>query len=661
MGRRATYYDLYNVGTIDPTYKNIWGFSNAGQRNQFLNSKLVKTISNVQYWRPDSPIKVEMSLSDSYKVDYVRVINDYNTSKEKVYYCFVTAREYVSPDVTRLALTMDIPQTYYFNTNLPFSPPFWSTQGFINKTTTIATPSMSTPSDYPVKARQVLWSSYDVNDFDIVIFCTLDLKTIATGYSTISCMRNGVVMTSAPYLLHNNGDGLSLGNQYQAIMNKLNTDGRIEAVSNVCVIPKWAIPSGTVTGTHRLWELPLQPKNVTVPRFTNIQGYTPNNPVLLESDYTVVCVTNNQGDTQSYRYEEFNGLPNFSMKVEYASGNIQIICEPTNLKGAQPAFNGWLHAMKIPSTPLCTFDNDTYKIWLAQTANTRTAAINAANNSLNLAKAQREANIWYQLSQTSVAGEIVNTVNSVNETTVSKMAQDFNDKMRPNPNDTSFGGMVLNALKGAYNNPTFSTYGTTEFYEQMHPEQFPGATTAKERTINSIANSSITTFGSGLIGTIGSALAAKWQLETNADVQRQQDSLNQLMASYKDKAVIPPTVSGSNSGGDRTTLCQVGFWIWVSAPATHEAQILDKMMNASGITVNQYNNIVKAHKVYDYFQVTAPNLTNDTSVRPFYARNLLISMMNAGIYVWHAQEIVGGTPQIPGIFGSPYNSTNPKV
>lgn len=635
MARRATYYDLYSVGVIDPTYKNIWGFDNAAQRDAFLMGKHKKTISNVQYWREDAPIKVEIDMADAFKIDYVKVTNDYGTAKQRVYYCFVTGRNYISPNVTQLILTVDIPQTYYFNTNLPFSPPFWSTQGFITKTTTIETPSMSSPSDYPVTARQCLWSSYDVNNFDIVIFCTLDLKTIATGYSTISCMRNGVIMTSAPYLLHNNGDGLSLGNQYQAIMNKLNTDGRIEAVSNVCVIPKWAIPSGTVTGTHRLWEIPLQPKNVTVPKPTNIQGYTPRNKVLLESDYTVVCVTNNQGDTQSYRFEEFNGLPSFSMKVEYASGNIQIICEPTNLKSNQPAFDGWLHAMKIPSTPLCTFDNDTYKIWLAQTANTRTAAINGIRNEQVRTQQLRDSSWQYQLQQSDGFEQLM------------KGAQDIGMML----------GDGLNKLLGGQEIDRTGGNGMGFGYSENGTDAYTMAERAKMKGDSKVGVA---------MGQLTNAFLQKTfdlqkVMEMDHSIARQQDSLNQLMASYHDKAIIPPTVAGSNSGGDRTTLCQVGFWVWVSAPATHEAQILDKMFDAGGVTVNQYNNIVKAHKVYDYFQVIAPNLTNDTTVRPFYARNLLVSIMNAGVYVWHAQTITGGQTVIPGIFGSPYNSNNPKV
>ena len=117
---RNTTYDFYSIGSVDPTYKNIWGFTTNAEREAFLANYHQKTISNVAYWKPGNPIRAnfstetQFSFEASFTFDYVKITNRSNDSNQVMtYYAFITEHTYLNANLTQLTLDIDWVQTFY--------------------------------------------------------------------------------------------------------------------------------------------------------------------------------------------------------------------------------------------------------------------------------------------------------------------------------------------------------------------------------------------------------------------------------------------------------------------------------------------------------------------------------------------------------------------
>ena len=140
------------------------------------------------------------------------------------------------------------------------------------------------------------------------------------------------------------------------------------------------------------------------------------------------------------------------------------------------------------------------------------------------------------------------------------------------------------------------------------------------------------------------------------NVASAQANLNSLLASYADKARVPATAVGSNAYGDVCVLNQYGFMIPVYTPTAYYAEWIDKQLSAGGHTINKFSTIEKHHAVFDYYSVPSPYIPAERDGRPQYARNMLISLLSQGVYLWY---VYNGdiSPKI----GVPYGVDNPEI
>ena len=101
--------------------------------------------------------------------------------------------------------------------------------------------------------------------------------------------------------------------------------------------------------------------------------YTPRNKKLLSYPYNALYVSNNQGNTAEYKYEDFLSDTRLSFQVwGNISMNPGMLCAPYNYKH----INGVNYDEKITleGFPMCAWTYDAYRAWLAQNAGTITAA-----------------------------------------------------------------------------------------------------------------------------------------------------------------------------------------------------------------------------------------------------------------------------------------------
>ena len=139
-------------------------------------------------------------------------------------------------------------------------------------------------------------------------------------------------------------------------------------------------------------------------------------------------------------------------------------------------------------------------------------------------------------------------------------------------------------------------------------------------------------------------------------VANAQQSLNALMASYRDKARIPATARGSNAYGDMAHYKQYGFMIGVYGPSPECYTLLNDMLRASGHTINRYGLIAKTHWCFDYYQVNSARIPVNTSVRPEFVRKMMLDLLQKGVYLWYIDD-----GDISPYFGTPFGIENDEV
>lgn len=640
MARHDTQYTLYSTGRCDPSFSNIWGFTSEVERETWLLTKSPFPVLNCTFWRPGSSVKVKISYDDSLKYDYIRITNNVTTNKT-VWFAFITSRQYISPNLTLFNLQIDYIQTYYFSQTLDGGKsPFWNVNAFIMKSTGNFVFERGTPSDYPVPVLTPVSIQFESNNFFFVVYSTVDLTQLTNDNVVYTqAVIDGVYMASVPYIFKTSSSSVMTG-----IFTVLNEKGLTDAVTGMYVIPSSYV-ADTGADIAICTNDQLTRRTHTISKPTNCDGYTPVNDILLYSDYTYFTINNNQGEIQSYHFEDFNGDPVFESWVTVNSGSPVINIKPNNYKDSVND-NYRQRGQKITQIPACSYINDTYKIWLAQTQNSRAAAVDAALDEIDLRKSIRESSIAYQLYKSGVAGNILTGAGSLTNSIVNSI-----DGLIGNPLNTDKMSASVLPSNGSFGGGSSSGTGAGRSFGFANPNDM-----SSEIGKNLGSNNT----GTMLAGLTQLYIYKELNLEEsvikNADVLRAQNSLNQLLAGYADKSAVPATARGSNAYGDMTAFNQVGFTITVYTPTNYYAQWLDKMFTASGITYNKYGFIKKYHDTFDYYQCNSAQILGDPENRPQFVRNLMVSILQSGVYIWYIKD-----QDISPYIGLPYNITNLEV
>lgn len=633
MGR-TTIYTLYKTGRIDPTLKNIWAFKSPQERYTWFNSKASLEFTANKYWRVGNPIKIPVSYETSFEYDYIRIINDAGTAQQKEWYAFVSARAYISPSVTLLTLDTDYIQTFYFDNQAPF----WDVPGFIVKSTGHFTPLPGSASDYPVPQSRTDAFVYESGDYAFIIYSTINPSSVTSGSPQYQGMiSDGVYSAAAAYVI----GGSSAGNALNTLVNNFNVNGYTDAISAIYAVPARFINSSLLDNSvHAIAGAnnPLVTRTVTAARLQeNYQYYY----ILSDYDYTYIVVNNGQGETQVFHFYEFNGDPVFSLRLSLTGGCPTLYLTPTNLiyNSADAAQQ---RGMKITQAISCVYLNDSYKIWLAQTQNSRAAALEGANLAIAQAQEARSKSWAYQFG-----GIVQNMENAVKPELTSVLNGIGNKFIKSNDYSYSYSGLpagVTGVAGGGITAPVGSGIDLREAW--------------KSANISVTKNPGVDLSGVVDLGFayINNQLGIEKAYTYDHAVANAQQSLNELVAGWRDKARIPGTARGSNAYGDMAFLRQYGFMISIYAPCAEVYEMLDKMIGASGYTVNRYDLISDYHEVFDYYQVNGAKIAVNTSNRPEFVRKMMLDILQQGVYFWYVND-----GDISPFIGSPFGLSNPEL
>lgn len=621
---RDTEYTLYHIGALDPQNKHIWGFETKAQRENFLNAHILQSIQGCKYWKQGETIKVNCtngsgySFENSYIADYVKIVNRPRTSKEKVYYCFIVDRKYKNINCTELMLQIDWIQTYYFNAD---ETPFWAVSGYGVATTDYnVLPLRGMGSEFPSLAKQNIWEWKQNNtNIAFVVYSTIDLQAnfqdnsyeflrynnnfyedpIPQGY-----IIDNVFMSAIPYIINCGSTEINSYALYR-LNDDLNASGQLGSVTGIYCMPAELSPV-VCSGLEAIKPLPRnytkQSLTINIPSASTLfssAGISVNNPILKGYDYTNIIVSNQTGEETEYKFEDFNGNPQFKIECSFASGYPCLIAYPVNYKYGQNAQEE-LFAMKQTQAPNCTMNSDQYAIWQAQNRNSIDAAIASSKLSVQNAKEAQ-----------SKSGGIATMLDSMFE-----KAGDALSSMLPN-------------------------LGLSE-------EMQDALTTGSYSGLNALLST-------GFLSSFG--LEASYTYKQNVKVAEQ--ALKSVEAGFADKRYLPNTSTGSNAYGDLMLLKQYGFNISVVAPSNADLIDLDRINDSSGHICKGLVTCRRSRKWFDFWRMIEPKITNNVYNRPQFVNALLTSLFNDGLYLWWFDEDTQSMNESD--FAHPYAVENPSI
>ena len=111
-----TNFELLQNVEFDNSYEHVLDFDNATSQEEYFDDKVVEVFDDFSVVRPNEEIKISANFN-SIVSNYCRFVNTIN-GVSKTFYAFITKKEYVNPDVTRLFLEVDVFQTYMFEYEL---------------------------------------------------------------------------------------------------------------------------------------------------------------------------------------------------------------------------------------------------------------------------------------------------------------------------------------------------------------------------------------------------------------------------------------------------------------------------------------------------------------------------------------------------------------
>ena len=626
---RDTIYTLYSTGRADPTYTNIWGFTNSTERDAFFNSKAHIRFSQQKYWRVGATIKIPIRYEQALQYDYIIIDNDTTDAQNaRRWYGFIDAKAYVSPEVTLITISVDWVQTFYFLSGVPF----WQYTGFITRSTNHSLPPDGTPSDFPVPQTRCVSFTHETGGYALVMYASVSpANAIAGELEYTSATVDGVPMSSPPYILK----GSNMSNLIQTLVNTVdgyNSNGMTDTITGIYLIPDTYLPSNIGTNVWvNGWSVTLPTRNVTITPPTSALEY---GELITKYGYTNLIINNGQGETDSYSFNDFNGSPVFQLSASLSAGSPTLFCRPNNLKYNQNDANERI--IKITQAPAIGWLNDSYKIWLAQTQNSRAASIAGAELAISQAEEARDKSWAYQTGSTikdaeerlrqylpgrlaDISGNLSSLFGEDRATRGSSVGRRFGDVSLPYNDDIQL---------------TTPTYGSRYGNDQQ-----------LWRGLYDIG-----------VGYINNQLGIETTYIYDHRVASAQQSLNQLLAGYTDKARIPATARGSNAYGDMAKYQQYGFMFAVFAPSADSLTLINNMIAAGGHTVNRYQAIVKAHAVFDFIQANAVKIPADPANRPQFVRKMMLGLLQTGIYLWYYNN-----NDISPFIGSPYGLSNEYI
>ena len=375
---------------LDREYTNVLSYT----ENQMLSlcrENQVVSANNYSFLRSTGTILVEFSYAQCLEANYIAFQNpDYSN---KWFFAFIDDVIYKGDRNCELKFTVDAWSTWYDR---------WQKKiCYINRqhtnNDTIGANTIPENIDVGEVIQEAITEDLAYgNEFGywIAIESSWKIKDGSTGmevadndkgsqYSGVTVYDNTVFGNQIFFIKIQN---LSDFTNLVLLISRTNLDGHIEDIKNIFILPNVAINQTKLT-THNAsmgeglnftfytinFDTEPEKFNTVINKINTYNDYTPKNNKCFVYPYNYLLVSNNQGSTNIYKYEDFNSSScifenQFSITI---GGSGRIV--PKNYKGMATNDD---EALPLGKYPTCAWSSDAFTNWLTQ---------NSVNLATNLA------------------------------------------------------------------------------------------------------------------------------------------------------------------------------------------------------------------------------------------------------------------------------------
>lgn len=432
---------LCNV-PFDNSYQNVVWFGDVSTQTAYFENRIQKTFSEYLTVRRTTPggslrtsIKLDCNIESLVGCNYVMYRNANHNNKW--YYAFIVQTVYISEGCTEIEIECDVYQTWLFETEL-----------------------LPSYVEREHSASDELFEHLVPEKFS---FSTYKYSTITLEELEEMCKYSGYLVGATESdndvggMVEQSGifQGLHFHyfkrNQVAAMASYLMGLDK-EIVQFISVVPQCAIAGRTDIIESNEYEIPDSEYagggliSYTFDR-TMIDGYTPKNNKLFTAPFSMLAISNHNGQECELQLEYFTDAEDIQFSVRGdISAKPSMTMFPVNYKGVRYNYDSGIN---LDNFPQCSWVSDSYKLWLAK---------NQFGQGLSIATGVAAIGAGVATGNVIAAGGgVMAVLNSIN--------QDYQARMEPNrANGANSNSNLLTAL----NLNRFTLYFKHITAEQAH-------------------------------------------------------------------------------------------------------------------------------------------------------------------------------------------------
>lgn len=354
---------IYHGVPLDKEYNHTLYFKDVSAQNSYFHgtANIVKaTLSNNSYQRVNKgSMRVAIKADNIYDCNYLAFQN--TSFGNKWFYGFITSIEYVNNETSEITYVIDVMQTYAFDVSVQ--------RCFIERQHSITDQLGDNIQPEPIELGEYTYSDIDTltnGGGDLVLIMLAD-EDAGAGGNTYEGIYSG-----AEIWAFQSSDPSSITTKLNSYIQKP------EQVVGVYMCPAILIPDVPVGGKRLDYSAKASFTDFTLKSVTEMSqdfgGYEPDNKKLYTYPYNYLQIDNNCGQSLSLRFEFFD---DFTPRLE-VNGTflmpVKLVLRPFGYKGYSsggglasptPCKN---ESLTVEGYPLCSWNVDTYKAWVAQNA-----------------------------------------------------------------------------------------------------------------------------------------------------------------------------------------------------------------------------------------------------------------------------------------------------
>lgn len=360
---------------LDPSYEHTIYFSTIQSAADYFLTKAVKTFNHQSYQRVRRGwLRIKANAEELAGVNYLAFNNGLlhgSVLAGKWWFAFVTDVVYINENTTEIEYQLDVMTSYIGRYELG--------ECFVEREHS-ATDELfehTVPENLetgPYERSLVKWwYSYD---YRIVVMTSMVWDK--TGYDPDTNPSGGTIIPAPVVKTNNVFSGLGImvfdpnGTELFDFIQKLQTD---TADGAKAIVAMYAIPKGIADQVQQISDPPYEHTVTFADEYSDmtINSYPVRNKKLNGYPYNFILVEDQNGNSQEYRFERFETLPNVEFKIRGVYGTppeISIfpweydIASGGSIGGTQVA--GRQSGLRITDFPQIAWSSDSFLAWLAQ-------------------------------------------------------------------------------------------------------------------------------------------------------------------------------------------------------------------------------------------------------------------------------------------------------